>query len=167
MAKLFIGGLAWHTTDETLNEGFQRFGKVEEAVVVKDRDTNRSRGFGFVRFATKEEADQALENMNNTEFDGRLIRVDHAQDNRSGGQGRGGGFSGRAGYTSSQGMAGGYGQMGGQTRNSNSTSYGRGAAFNPQYQQYDPRYQNPGGPYGGGQSQGPNDPYGSGGSYRQ
>jgi len=67
MAKLFIGGLAWHTTDETLQEGFQQFGKVEEAVVVKDRDTNRSRGFGFVRFETKDEADLALEKMNNTE----------------------------------------------------------------------------------------------------
>jgi RNA recognition motif-containing protein len=67
MAKLFIGGLAWHTTDETLREGFSKYGNVEEAVVVKDRDTNRSRGFGFVRFASKDEADQALAGMNNVE----------------------------------------------------------------------------------------------------
>ncbi|KAK5940589.1 hypothetical protein PMZ80_007006 [Knufia obscura] len=65
--KLFIGGLAWHTSDETLREGFQQYGQIEEAVVVKDRDTNRSRGFGFVRFATQAEAEQARANMNNTE----------------------------------------------------------------------------------------------------
>lgn len=77
-------GLAWHTTDETLRENFERFGTIEEAVsgvkppfpvrysplsqvVVKDRDTNRSRGFGFVRYATKPEADQAIAHMNNAE----------------------------------------------------------------------------------------------------
>lgn len=65
--KLFIGGLAWHTSDETLREGFSRFGTIEEAVVVKDRDTNRSRGFGFVRFSSTDEAEQARSSMNNTE----------------------------------------------------------------------------------------------------
>ncbi|KAK5208736.1 hypothetical protein LTS03_002211 [Exophiala xenobiotica] len=162
-------GLAWHTTDETLREGFQHFGKVDEAVVVKDRDTNRSRGFGFVRFETKEEADLALEKMNNTEFDGRLIRVDHAQDNKAGGSGRGGGFPGRGGYTPSPVAPGAYSQMGAPARNPNPMPYGRGATYAPQYGQYDPRYQQPGGPgqYGGGQSQGPNDPYGPEGPYRR
>jgi len=168
MAKLFIGGLAWHTTDETLYEGFQQFGKVEEAVVVKDRDTNRSRGFGFVRFATKPEADEALQRMNNTEFDGRIIRVDHAQDNRQGGAGRGGGFAGRGGYTMPATTAGGYAQPGTQARNPNTIGYGRGASYPPQYGQYNPQYQQPGGPYAGGQPpQGGNDPYGQQGPYRQ
>ncbi|KAJ9650745.1 hypothetical protein H2198_009951 [Neophaeococcomyces mojaviensis] len=97
--KLFIGGLAWHTSDETLREGFQQYGQLEEAVVVKDRDTNRSRGFGFVRFSTAEEAEQARNNMNNAEFDGRQIRVDYATDNRGGSSSRGGGQSQRGGYT--------------------------------------------------------------------
>ncbi|KIX01723.1 uncharacterized protein Z518_09449 [Rhinocladiella mackenziei CBS 650.93] len=169
MAKLFIGGLAWHTTDETLYEGFQRFGKVEEAVVVKDRDTNRSRGFGFVRFATKGEADEALQRMNNTEFDGRLIRVDHAQDNRPGGTGRGGGFAGRGGYTMPMTGAGSYPQPGAQGRPANTMGFGRGGGtYPPQYGPYNPQYQQqPGGPYSGSQPQGGSDPYGPQGPYRQ
>ncbi|KAF3492163.1 RNA-binding domain-containing protein [Arthroderma uncinatum] len=66
--KLFIGGLAWHTTDETLRAGFQPYGSIEEAIVVKDRDTLRSRGFGFVRFSNSGEADAAMEAMNNQEY---------------------------------------------------------------------------------------------------
>jgi len=159
-------GLAWHTTDDTLYEGFQRFGKVEEAVVVKDRDTNRSRGFGFVRFASKAEADEALQQMNNTEFDGRLIRVDHAQDSRSSNPTRGGGFAPRGGHTVSMPGAGGYPQGGGPTRDPNMMGYGRGGGY-PQYQQYNPQYQPPGGPYGGGQYQGPNDGRGDRGPDRQ
>jgi len=167
MAKLFIGGLAWHTTDETLYEGFQQFGKVEEAVVVKDRDTNRSRGFGFVRFSTRTEADQALQRMNNTEFDGRLIRVDHAQDNRSGGSGRGGGQAGRGGYTMPTGMQGGYQYPSQQAQNPNATGSGRSGAQPSQYGQYNQQYQQPGGPYGGGQPQGGNNPYSQQGPYGQ
>jgi len=108
--KLFIGGLAWHTTDETLRQGFEKYGNVEEAVVVKDRDTNRSRGFGFVRFATREEADAAKAEMNNVEFDGRVIRVDTASERSSGPRGGGdGGFGGRGGYNRSEGGGGGGG----------------------------------------------------------
>ncbi|KAF2786752.1 hypothetical protein K505DRAFT_330131, partial [Melanomma pulvis-pyrius CBS 109.77] len=65
MSKLFIGGLAWHTDDATLRQKFEEFGQVEEAVVVKDRDTGRSRGFGFVRFNQDSEADAAMQGMNN------------------------------------------------------------------------------------------------------
>ncbi|KAL4996400.1 hypothetical protein BDV10DRAFT_187190 [Aspergillus recurvatus] len=110
MAKLFIGsvhpslmvttyphGLAWHTTDDVLREGFSRYGTIEEAVVVKDRDTNRSRGFGFVRFASEPEADAAMGAMNNQEFDGRIIRVDKASERPAA---RNGGFQGRGGYNS-------------------------------------------------------------------
>ncbi|KAJ5059910.1 hypothetical protein J3E72DRAFT_320603 [Bipolaris maydis] len=68
MAKLFIGGLAWHTDDQTLRSKFEEFGPVEEAVVVKDRDTGRSRGFGFVRYAQETEADAAMQAMNNEEY---------------------------------------------------------------------------------------------------
>ncbi|KAL5337295.1 hypothetical protein BJX70DRAFT_399765 [Aspergillus crustosus] len=103
MAKLFIGGLAWHTTDETLREGFSKYGTIEEAVVVKDHDTFRSRGFGFVRFASEADAENAMGAMNNQEFDGRIIRVDKASErpnNRNNG-----GFQGRGGYNRPEGQA--------------------------------------------------------------
>ncbi|KAM7194344.1 glycine-rich RNA-binding protein 4 [Rhypophila sp. PSN 637] len=108
MSKLFIGGLAWHTEEATLREKFEEFGAVEEAVVVKDRDTGRSRGFGFVRYTNDEDAQKAISSMNNIEFDGRTIRVDKASDNgpRGGGRGGGSGGFGRGGY-------GGHGQGGG------------------------------------------------------
>lgn len=67
MLTLVYSGLAWHTDDTTLRAKFEEFGVVEEAVVVKDRDTGRSRGFGFVRFQTESEADNAIQNMNNIE----------------------------------------------------------------------------------------------------
>ncbi|GFF51300.1 glycine-rich RNA-binding protein 4, mitochondrial [Aspergillus udagawae] len=110
MSKLFIGGLAWHTTDDALRQGFERFGQVEEAIVVKDRDTNRSRGFGFVRFSNDSEADTAMENMNNQEFDGRTIRVDKASERAPRNNG---GFHGRGGYNQSEGAPGGGQRYGG------------------------------------------------------
>jgi len=108
MAKLFIGGLAWHTDDSALRAKFGEFGNVEEAIVVKDRDTGRSRGFGFVRYAVETDADNAIAAMNNVEFDGRTIRVDKASERGAGGGGGGGGFGGRGGYQS-RGGGGGYG----------------------------------------------------------
>ncbi|KAL1975139.1 hypothetical protein VTN31DRAFT_3531 [Thermomyces dupontii] len=109
MSKLFVGGLAWHTTDDTLRQGFERFGIVEEAIVVKDRDTNRSRGFGFVRFSNEADAEAAIQDMNNQEFDGRIIRVDRAANNAP--RSYGGGYHGNGGYNNNQfGGQGGYGQ---------------------------------------------------------
>ncbi|KAI0012147.1 hypothetical protein F4779DRAFT_569591 [Xylariaceae sp. FL0662B] len=96
MSKLFIGGLAWHTEETTLRQKFEEFGPIEEAVVVKDRDTGRSRGFGFVRYMNEADAQKAIDSMNNVEFDGRAIRVDKSSDTGP----RGGGFAGRGGaYT--------------------------------------------------------------------
>lgn len=65
--KLFIGGLAWHTEEATLRQKFEEFGLVDEAVVVKDRDTGRSRGFGFVRYTNEDDAQRAIAAMNNIE----------------------------------------------------------------------------------------------------
>ncbi|KAL2154057.1 hypothetical protein VTH82DRAFT_2733 [Thermothelomyces myriococcoides] len=93
MSKLFIGGLAWHTEESTLRQKFEEFGEVEEAVVVKDRDTGRSRGFGFVRYINEDDAQKAIMAMNNVEFDGRQIRVDKASDTGPKGGGRGSGIS--------------------------------------------------------------------------
>ncbi|KAK8907922.1 hypothetical protein QC760_003795 [Botrytis cinerea] len=75
MSKLFIGGLAWHTDENALREKFSEFGTVEEAVVVKDRDTGRSRGFGFVRYgqgnpdsSPEADAEKAIQEMNSVEY---------------------------------------------------------------------------------------------------
>ncbi|KAF3122188.1 Ribosome-interacting GTPase 2, partial [Orbilia oligospora] len=91
MSKLFIGGLSYGTDDNRLRQKFEEFGVVEDAIVVKDRDTGRSRGFGFVRFSNDDEATAAQEAMNDAEFDGRRIRVDKASDRSGGGGGGGGG----------------------------------------------------------------------------
>ncbi|KAJ5106203.1 glycine-rich RNA-binding protein [Penicillium angulare] len=80
MSKLFIGGLVWQTNEERLREGFEKYGTVEEAVVVRDRETGRSRGFGFVRFSSETDATAALEAMNEQEFDGRRIKIDKASE---------------------------------------------------------------------------------------
>jgi cold-inducible RNA-binding protein len=91
-SKVFVGGLNYATTDETLRAGFERFGEIAEAKVIMDRDTGRSRGFGFVTFATPESAQSAISEMDGTEFDGRNIKVNEAEDRggRGGGGGRGG-----------------------------------------------------------------------------
>ncbi len=78
--KLFVGGLAWATTDDSLNAAFAPFGKVVEAKVIFDRQTGRSRGFGFVAFDTEEAAAAAREALNETELDGRMIRINDAEE---------------------------------------------------------------------------------------
>ena len=89
--KLFVGSLSWDTNDDGLREAFSQFGEITEAKVINDRDSGRSRGFGFVTFADDEAADKAIAAMNGFELDGRTIRVDVAQDRRAGGGGGGGG----------------------------------------------------------------------------
>jgi len=83
-SKLFVGGLSFETTGNGLRDGFARFGEVVEAKVITDRDTGRSRGFGFVTFADGASAQQAMSEMNGTEFEGRTIKVDLAADKRGG-----------------------------------------------------------------------------------
>jgi cold-inducible RNA-binding protein len=95
--KLFVGGLSWNTDDAGLRAAFERFGDIEEAKVIQDRDTGRSRGFGFVTYADGKAAEGAIAQMDGTELDGRTINVNEAQDRprRGGGGGGGGGFGGR------------------------------------------------------------------------
>ena len=88
--KLFIGGLSWDTNDASLRTAFEPYGEVKEAKVITDRDSGRSRGFGFVTFANAGDADRAIEAQNGAMLDGRTLRVDLAQD--KGGGGRGGRF---------------------------------------------------------------------------
>ncbi len=96
MSKLFVGGLSWDTTDDGLRSAFEAFGEVLEAKVITDRETGRSRGFGFVTYASTGDADKARVELNGTELDGRTINVDVAQGRRGGGGGGGGGR--RGGY---------------------------------------------------------------------
>jgi RNA recognition motif-containing protein len=77
--KLFVGGLAWATTDEGLNAAFAAVGTVTSATVIRDRETGRSKGFGFVEMANDEEADAAVQQLNGSELDGRKITVNEAR----------------------------------------------------------------------------------------
>ncbi len=90
--KVFIGGLSWNTNDDTLRHAFEPFGNVDDAKVIQDRDTGRSRGFGFVTYSDNEGAQKAISAMNGKELDGRTIKVNEAEDKprSSGGGGRGG-----------------------------------------------------------------------------
>src|SRR5947208_4921577 len=93
---LFIGGLAFSTSTERLREVFAAAGQVESAAVVTDRETGRSRGFGFVEMASAEEADQAIAQFNGKDLDGRQLRVEKASagGSRGGGGGNSRGFGG-------------------------------------------------------------------------
>jgi RNA recognition motif-containing protein len=94
--KLFVGGIAFATTSESLRELFAQSGTVMSATVVTDRDTGQSRGFGFVEMATSEEADNAVQNLNGKTLDGRSLKVEISKPKTNGGGGRSGGF-GRGG----------------------------------------------------------------------
>ncbi len=97
--KLFVGGLSWNTNDDGLRQAFERFGNVDEAKVITDRETGRSRGFGFVTFAEMEAAKSAVGEMNGTTLDGRSIKVNEAEEKprNSAPRGGGGGFGGGGG----------------------------------------------------------------------
>jgi RNA recognition motif-containing protein len=107
--RLYVGNLNFRTTGDELREIFSQAGEVENATVVEDRDTGRSRGFGFVEMATAEGAAAAIAQFNGKEFGGRALTVNEARprEDRGGGGGRGG-YGGGGG--------GGYGGGGGRDR---------------------------------------------------
>jgi RNA recognition motif-containing protein len=114
--KLYVGNLSFQTSSEDLQQLFAQAGTVESATVVEDRDTGRSRGFGFVEMASNEEGQKAIEQFNGTDFNGRNLTVNEARPredrgNRGGGGGRGGYGGGRGG--GGGGGRGGYGGGGG------------------------------------------------------
>src|SRR5262249_49392267 len=115
--KLFVGGLSCSTSNERVREAFAAVGSVESASVVTDRDTGRSRGFGFVEMATPEEAEQAISRLNGTNLDGRTIQVEKAKAPGSGGgDRRGGGGGGRGGFGGGGGAGRGGARGGGRGR---------------------------------------------------
>ena len=117
--KVFVGGLAWATSDASLKQAFEKHGVVSDAKVILDRETGRSRGFGFVTYDKQESATAAINAMNGVDLDGRPIRVNAAEEAggsrggyKSGGGGGGGGYKGGGG-----GFGGGGGGFGGREDN--------------------------------------------------
>ncbi|CAJ2679264.1 unnamed protein product [Trifolium pratense] len=117
--RCFVGGLAWATDSDALEKAFSQYGEVIDSKIINDRETGRSRGFGFVTFADEKSMRDAIEGMNGQDMNGRNITVNEAQSRGSGGGGRGGGGGsygggrreGGGGY--SRGGGGGYGGGGG------------------------------------------------------
>jgi RNA recognition motif-containing protein len=109
--KLYVGNLSFQTTSEDLQQLFAQAGTVESATVVEDRDTGRSRGFGFVEMASKEEGEKAIEQFNGTDMNGRNLTVNEARPRED--RGNRGGGGGRGGYGGNRGGGGGRGGYGG------------------------------------------------------
>jgi len=108
--KLYVGNLSFNTSTQELNELFATVGTVESSNIIEDRETGRSRGFGFVEMSSKEEGKSAIEQLNGKEIDGRELKVNEAKPQES----RGGGGGGRGGYGGGGGGGrGGYGASGG------------------------------------------------------
>jgi len=106
--KLYVGNLSFNTSENDLNELFSQHGTVESCRIITDRDTGRSRGFGFVEMSSKAEGEAAIAQLAGKEIDGRALTVNEAKpmEPRSGGGGRGGGGGG--GYGGGGGGGGGY-----------------------------------------------------------
>ena len=145
--KLYVGNLPYGVRDEDLGQSFAQYGEVTSAKVMMERDTGRSKGFGFVEMGSDAEAQAAIEGMNGQSLGGRSLVVNEARPMeprppRSGGFGGGGGYGGGSGY-------------GGGGGRSDGGGYGGGGGYN--------RDRDSGGGYGGGRSEGGfRSPYGSG-----
>ncbi|KAL3640494.1 hypothetical protein CASFOL_015462 [Castilleja foliolosa] len=120
-SKVFVGGLSYSTDEQGLREAFSKYGEVQDAKIVLDRATNRSRGFGFVTFSSPEEASASIQAMDQQELHGRPVRVNYANDRPRGGFGGGYGGGGYGGGGYGGGGGGGYQGGGG---------YGGGGGFN-------------------------------------
>jgi RNA recognition motif-containing protein len=92
--KLFVGSLSWNVSDDQLKEFFSSVGTVASATVIMDRETNRSKGFGFVEMSSDDEAKAAIDQLNGKELDGRAVTVNEARPREERPRGGGGGFGG-------------------------------------------------------------------------
>lgn len=144
--KLYVGNLAYSVRDDSLLQAFSQYGTVTSAKVMMDRETGRSKGFGFVEMGSDPEAQAAINGMNGQPIDGRAVVVNEARprEERPGGFGGGGGGS-RGGYGGGGSGGGGYGGGGG----SGGAGGGGGGGGRS--------------PYGGGGGGGGRSPYGGGG----
>ncbi|KAG7636973.1 Glycine-rich RNA-binding protein 7 [Arabidopsis thaliana] len=148
--RCFVGGLAWATDDRALETAFAQYGDVIDSKIINDRETGRSRGFGFVTFKDEKAMKDAIEGMNGQDLDGRSITVNEAQSRGSGGGGghRGGGgggyrSGGGGGYS---GGGGSYGGGGGRREGGGGYSGGGGGGYSSRG--------GGGGSYGGGRREG-------------
>ena len=98
--QLYVGNLAYAVTGDDLNEAFSKFGEVTKASVIMDRETGRSKGFGFVEMPKNSEADAAIKAMNGADVKGRAIKVNQAEPKKDGPRGGGGGGGGSGGSRS-------------------------------------------------------------------
>ncbi|MFN3242239.1 MAG: RNA recognition motif domain-containing protein [Planctomycetota bacterium] len=97
--RLFVGNLSWNTTEDILQGAFEQAGFTPKSVsILNDRETGRSRGFGFVEMNSDEEAQNAIQAMDGQDIDGRSLRVNEAEERRPRSGGGGGGGGGRGGY---------------------------------------------------------------------
>jgi cold-inducible RNA-binding protein len=117
--KLYVGNLSFQTSSEDLQQLFAQAGTVESATVVEDRDTGRSRGFGFVEMSSKEDGEKAIEQFNGTDLNGRNLTVNEARPREDRGNRGGGGRGGFGGNRGGGGGRGGYGGGGGGGRDRN------------------------------------------------
>jgi RNA recognition motif-containing protein len=110
--KLYVGNLAYSTTEASLREAFSASGTVDSVNLITDRDTGQSKGFAFVEMSSDSEAQKAIQTMNGQSVDGRQIKVNEAKPKGSGGGGRrdGGGYGGGGGGGYGGGGGGGYGR---------------------------------------------------------
>lgn len=96
--RLYVGNITYNTTDDRLRELFGEFGEVVSAQIVMDRDTGRSKGFGFVEMASDDQAQAAINGLNGQQVDGRALTVNEARPRTEGGGGGGGGGGYRGGH---------------------------------------------------------------------
>jgi len=148
--RCFVGGLAWATDDRSLEQAFSQYGEIIDSKIINDRETGRSRGFGFVTFSSADAMNKAIEEMNGKDLDGRNITVNEAQSRQGGGGGGRGGGGGGYGQRR-EGGGGGYGGGG----------YGSGGGGG-----YGQRREGGGGGYGGGGGGYGGGGGGSGGNWR-
>jgi cold-inducible RNA-binding protein len=110
--RLYVGNLAFHTTEDVLKRAFSQCGEVLETKLVLDRETGRSRGFAFVTMGTADDAQRAISEMNGVDLDGRPLRVNEAEERKPRGGGGGGGGYGGGGGGGGRGGGGGGGRGG-------------------------------------------------------
>ncbi|CAB3988074.1 RNA-binding domain-containing, partial [Paramuricea clavata] len=135
--KLFVGGLSQNVTQDTLYETFDKYGKIEDACIVMDKESGNSRGFGYVTFAESNDAEAAKNALQAWSIDGKEINIEYAnpkdpareaakRNSRYGGGGGGYGGGGRGGGYGGGGRGGGRGYGGGYGRGGGGGGYGRG-----------------------------------------
>ena len=92
--NIYVANLSWNTNSDSLQELFSQYGEVTSAYIINDRETGRSRGFGFVEMPNDEEGQKAIDALNETEFEGKNIAISVARGGGYGGGNRGGGYGG-------------------------------------------------------------------------